>query len=64
LDAVRSTYRELTDAEKREIDLIKNRGLAFLDAIRVVELEATREGRIAITKIEEAVMWAVKGITG
>jgi hypothetical protein len=64
LDAVRSTYRELNDLEKADIVLIKQYAQQFIDALSSVSVDGTREGALAKTKIEEAVMWAVKGITG
>jgi len=57
---VRATYRELDDVEKRAITQIKERGQLLFDSCS----GAGREMALARTKIEEAVMWAVKGITG
>lgn len=58
----RPTHRELTDAEKAMVDAIKR------DASTLGELlcrcAPNREISLAKTKLEEAVMWAVKGITG
>jgi len=57
---VRHSYRKLSDIEKRRVSAIKDMGDAFLTEI------AEEQGRafsIARTKIEEAVMWAVKGLT-
>lgn len=51
-----------SNAEKSQIILIKDLGLSFLTAID--QLGSKREYSIAKTKVEEAVMWAVKGITG
>ena len=60
-NSVRHAYRVLSDAEKASMVEIKDNGLAFL---RLVEgLGGSRELSIAKTKIEEAVMWAVKHIT-
>lgn len=60
LSPMRHTYRRLNDAEKELIDRIKDQGQAFLD---LISAEQGREVAIARTKIEEAVMWAVKHVT-
>lgn len=60
-DVMRQTYRELTDEEKRQMAVVKDFGnewVGFLDTVGV-----SRELSLAKTKIEEAVMWAVKHIT-
>jgi hypothetical protein len=57
---VRHAYRTLSEVEKRRIEAIKDLGDAFLDEIAE---EQGREFAIARTKAEEAVMWAVKGVT-
>ena len=66
-NAVRHKYRILTDLEKELMATVKDRGEALLEAIQAVlaspETAATRECSIARTKTEEAVMWAVKGLT-
>jgi hypothetical protein len=60
-DTFRKTYRELSDAEKEHINTIKSMGADFLKLFD--SLEQSREVSIAKTKLEEAVMWAVKAIT-
>lgn len=64
-NTVRHKYRVLTDLEKQLMDEVKDRGQALLDAIQAFEEmgSAGRECAIARTKTEEAVMWAVKGLT-
>lgn len=60
-NVMRHAYRVLSDEEKAAMQKIKDDGGAFhkyLDS-----LGSTRELSIAKTKIEEAVMWAVKHIT-
>jgi alcohol dehydrogenase YqhD (iron-dependent ADH family) len=60
-NVMRHAYRVLTDAEKAAMQKIKDDGLAmhnFFDSLGV-----SRELSVAKTKIEEAVMWAVKHIT-
>jgi hypothetical protein len=61
-DTMRTDYRELSDTEKNLIQSIKNQALA-IEAM----LNGAKPGReisLARTKLEECVMWAVKGITG
>lgn len=58
----RKTYRELTDAEKVQLDNIKDAAQALYDYIEAVE--DSREKSLAKTHLEESVMWIVKKITG
>jgi hypothetical protein len=60
-NAVRHQYRILTDEEKAQMVAIKDLGLKMLETIESVG--NSRELSIAKTKVEEAVMWAVKAIT-
>ena len=61
-NAVRHQYRVLTDEEKEAMVILKDCGLEFLGLIdRCVP--AGREASLAKTRVEEAVMWAVKGLT-
>jgi len=60
-NTMRYQYRFLSDAEKANMQAIKTMGLRFHEL--VVGLGNSRETSIAKTKIEEAVMWAVKSIT-
>lgn len=63
-DTFRKEYRPLTDSEKESMEKIK---------IKAEELETLfdevnnpnigREIALAKTKLEESIMWAVKGIT-
>jgi hypothetical protein len=41
---------------------IKDMGLGLIRAIEA-NVPASREASLAVTKVEEAVMWAVKGLT-
>jgi hypothetical protein len=62
-DTFRKTYRPLSNDEKLSLDWIKiaaENMLANLEA----HCRAPRELALAKTKLEESVMWAVKGITG
>jgi hypothetical protein len=60
-NTMRHQYRVLSDAEKANMAKIKDMGLAFHAFVDGVG--NSREISIAKTKIEEAVMWAVKHIT-
>lgn len=53
--------RALNDAEIANLNSVKAAGRDFFDL--VARMPASREISLAKTKIEEAVMWAVKGIT-
>ena len=55
------TDRVLTDAEKQQMQAIKDKGLELHDLIEGIG--ASRELSVAKTKTEEAVMWAVKHVT-
>jgi len=71
---MRHQYRVLTDAEKSKMILVKDLGLAFVEALHDIggtpdmiegnpAGQGSRELSIAQTHIEDAVMWAVKHIT-
>jgi hypothetical protein len=60
-NVLRHEYRVLSDAEKACMQKIKDDALAlhnFLESLGV-----SRELSVAKTKLEEAVMWAVKHVT-
>ena len=60
-NVMRHAYRVLSDKEKATMQKIKDDGLAlheFFDGIG-----QSRELSLAKTKVEEAVMWAVKHVT-
>ena len=61
-NTMRHQYRVLTEGEKAAMLRIKDLGLQFLTAIDDCVPQG-REASIAKTKIEEAVLWAVKGLT-
>jgi hypothetical protein len=61
-NTMRHNYRVLSDAEKANMVAVKDQGLALHDFI--AGLGNSRELSLAKTKVEEAVMWAVKHITG
>ena len=60
-NTMRHQYRVLNNAEKANMSAIKDKGLEFLELVS--GLGNSRETSLAKTKIEEAVMWAVKHIT-
>lgn len=60
-NTMRHAYRVLSHEEKANMQSIKDAGLAFHDQIQA--LGNSREISLAKTKVEEAVMWAVKHIT-
>lgn len=62
-NTMRHQYRVLTDEEKSAMQAVKDAGLAMLQTLERC-CKPSRETSLARTKVEEAVMWAVKGITG
>jgi hypothetical protein len=60
-NVMRHQYRVLTDAEKQQMQAIKDKGLELHDLIE--SIGQSREMSVAKTKTEEAVMWAVKHLT-
>lgn len=60
-NAVRHAYRVLSDTEKAQMIKLKDIGAEFIDECRVISM--SREMSLAITNMEQAVMWAVKHIT-
>jgi len=58
---LRHQYRILSEQEKANMVEIKDAGLAFLKMLD--RFDESREMSLARTKLEEAVMWAVKSIT-
>lgn len=60
-NTMRHQYRVLSDAEKAQMQMIKDKGLELHQLIE--SIGKSRELSLAATKTEEAVMWAVKHIT-
>lgn len=61
-NVMRHEYKVLSEDEKAQMQIVKDFGLGFYEYVG--ELGQSRELSLAKTKIEEAVMWAVKHITG
>ena len=61
-NVMRHEYRRLNPTEKDQMQRVKDMGLDFYNYID--GLGSTRETSIAKTRVEEAVMWATKHITG
>ena len=61
-NVMRHTQRQLTPTEQRAIGEIKDIGLSLYS--RIEQVGQSRELSLAKTKVEEAVMWAVKAISG
>ena len=60
-NVMRHQYRVLSDDEKAAMQKVKDMGLEFHDLLS--SLGNSRELSLAKTKVEEAVMWAVKHLT-
>ena len=60
-NVVRHEYRVLSEAEKKAVTEIKDAGLALIALIG--SQGPGREFALAKTNVEQAVMWAVKGLT-
>jgi hypothetical protein len=61
IDTVRSTYKELTGEQTFQIASVKEIGQELIDLLNTVPM--SREIALALTKVEESVMWAVKGLS-
>lgn len=60
-NVMRHEYKVLSDIEKKQMKYIKDLGLEFVEYLEA--FDGSRELSLAKTKMEEAVMWAVKHIT-
>jgi len=60
-NVMRHNYRVLSDAEKAQMQAVKDKGLDLHTLIE--SMGQSRELSLAKTKTEEAVMWAVKHLT-
>lgn len=57
------TYTPLNDDQKRDMDYIKHKAEELLNAFTTAGYADPRMMAIAKTNLEQAVMWAVKGVT-
>lgn len=60
-NVMRHEHRVLSDAEKQQMQAIKDKGRELHELIDGIG--KSRELSLALTKTEEAVMWAVKHLT-
>jgi hypothetical protein len=60
----RQTYRQLDEHEKALVESIKDKAEELLELYQKPTRTGQREMALAITKLEESIMWATKGITG
>lgn len=60
-NTMRHQYRVLSDVDMAQMQTCKDMGFAFHEYVE--SIGQSRELSLAKTKIEEAVMWAVKHIT-
>lgn len=60
-NVMRHEYRILSDEEKSQMKMLKDMGLEFVELCD--RIGTSRELSLAKTKMEEAVMWAVKHVT-
>jgi tRNA(Ile)-lysidine synthase TilS/MesJ len=60
-NVMRHQYRPLSDAEKGQMQSLKDKGLELFQLID--NLGRSREISLALAKTEEAVMWATKHLT-
>lgn len=58
----RAEYKEVTQKQQNKIDLIRSSFSKMYDVLDI-NCEKNRETSLAYTKLEEAQMWAIKGIT-
>lgn len=61
-NVMRHEYRVLSEEEKAQMKGVKDLGEEFVRTCN--DIGKSRELSLAITKMEEAVMWCVKHITG
>ena len=57
----RKQYRQLTDDEKALIETIKDKATDL--ELSLEEMENSREKLLALTNLEQAIMWSTQGIT-
>lgn len=67
-NVARHEYRVLSEAEKADMKEIKDLGAALIAKIEEVKARTPSSGiykefEVSVTRAQEAVMWAVKGLT-
>lgn len=62
MDRYKPEYRQLSQSEKSDVQLVK-RIASDLAALLADAMPNGREQSLALTKLDECVMWATKGIT-
>ena len=69
-NVMRHAYRVLSETEKEQMRLLKDKGLEFYNLLHSIgetdpagDRLASRELSLAATNAEQALMWAVKHIT-
>lgn len=65
-DTFRKEFKPLTDEQKAWMDAVKTKAdelLLAIDRVREGNYPGNREIALAKTNLEQAIMWAVKGIT-
>jgi len=69
-NVMRHTYRVLSDVEKEQMRLLKDRGLELINLLHSIgetdpasDRYSSRELALAATNLEQSIMWAVKHIT-
>jgi len=60
-NVMRHEYRVLSEAEKANMQIIKDKGLELFTLFEI--MGDSRELSLAKTRVEEAIMWGVKHIT-
>mgnify|MGYP001598583272 CR=1 FL=1 len=64
MDVFRKEYRAIDDIRLKRIEQLKEKAQALYDEIEsAIDNSDQRMRALARTKLEEAVMWAVKAIT-
>lgn len=63
MDQFHTTYRELAQNEKDMMKDIKDKANELWDLLNVGVIKDERMEEKAKEKLEEAVMWAIKGLT-
>ena len=66
MDVFRKEYKRLSDDQESQMELIKVQAEKLLASFEIKEGERSEKSRcmaIARTNLEQAIMWAIKGVT-